>query len=236
MARKPRLVLPGVALHIVQRGNDRMACFKDDSDYLFYLGRLRALAPRHECNVHAYCLMRNHVHLLITPDTGSGCAMLMKELSQPYAHYFNTRYARTGTLWEGRYRACVAESARYVIACYRYIELNPVRAGVVGHPGLYPWSSYAVNCGERADPLIVSHAEFDALALHEQQRRVVYRDLLNQGLDQHTVRAIRSATSGGYPLGSETFKATLSKTTRKLDPGRPGRPAKKSVPDTDFFG
>src|SRR5436190_13263478 len=121
MARQPRLILPGVAVHIVQRGNNRARCFGGDEDFTVYLALLRQLSPKAECAVHAYCLMPNHVHLLATPARSESCAGLMKELSQRYAHYFNHKHQRTGTLWEGRFRSCIAESARYAMACYRYI-------------------------------------------------------------------------------------------------------------------
>jgi putative transposase len=134
MPRPLRLILPGVALHVIQRGNNRVACFRQDSDYLVYLAHLRQLAEKYECAVHAYCLMTNHVHLLLTPGTAGACIGLMRELGQRYVQYFNRRNERSGTLWEGRFRSCIAESARYVLACYRYIESNPARAGMVDHP------------------------------------------------------------------------------------------------------
>src|SRR5215213_4820587 len=138
MPRQPRLLLPGVALHIVQRGNNRNACFVGDHDYLCYLTYLRKLSPKHGCVVHAYCLMTNHVHLLLTPDSPEACTNLIRDLGRHYVPYFNRRHGRTGTLWEGRYRSCVVESGDYVLACYRYIEMNPVRAGMVAHPGTHP--------------------------------------------------------------------------------------------------
>lgn len=148
MPRQPRLILPEVAVHIIQRGNNRGACFHADSDYLVYLLHLRELSSKFDCSVHAYCLMPNHVHLLLTPGSPDSCTGLMRDLGQRYVQYFNRRHRRSGTLWEGRFRSCVAESARYVLACYRYIELNPVRAGLVSDPRAYPWSSFRANVGE----------------------------------------------------------------------------------------
>ena len=147
MARQSRLVLPGVAMHIIQRGNNRAACFGGRSDYLLYVLHLHELCKKHRCAVHAYCLMPNHVHLLVTPTTPEGCMLLMRELGQRYVQYFNRRHGRTGTLWEGRYRSSVVESAHYVLACHRYIELNPVRAVLVERPGAYEWSSRRGNAG-----------------------------------------------------------------------------------------
>jgi len=238
MARQPRLILADVAVHIVQRGNDRMVCFRAPSDYLVYLAELKRLSAKFDCAVHAYCLMGNHVHLLVTPHAAGACGGLMKELSQGYAHYFNRKYARTGTLWEGRFRSCVAQSARYVLACYRYIELNPVRAGIVAHPALYPWSSCVANAGLAEDAFLTPHTEFLALASDIRPRHNVYRALLEQGVEAQVLDAIRAATNGGYPLAAETFKSLLALPPgRQLERGRAGRRVKQerkeSVPDTD---
>ena len=238
MPRQPSLMIPDVAVHIVQRGNNRTTCFRADGDFQVYLSELKRRSAKFDCAVHAYCLMGNHVHLLLTPSRPDGCAGMMKELSQAYAWYFNQRYERTGTLWEGRFRSCIAESARYVLACYRYIELNPVRAGIVPHPGLYPWSSYHANCAAALEPFISPHAEYLALASEARARQIVYRALLDQGLDAQALDAIRGATYGGFPLGSEKFKESLPMPRgRTLAPARPGRrkraESKESVPDTD---
>ncbi len=227
MPRQPRLILPGVAVHIIQRGNNRAACFRDESDYRLYLLHLRELAARLDCEVHAYCLMTNHVHLLMTPTSAEGCIALMRDLGQRYVQYFNRHHRRSGTLWEGRFRSCVAESARYVLACYRYIELNPVRAEMVDHPARYPWSSYGANTGMRDDVLISPHAEFLALGSDEMKRYSAYRQMFGQALDPSVVGAIREATNGGYPLGSESFTRSIAAPSgRRLERGRPGRPAK----------
>jgi len=154
MPRQPRLVLPHVAIHLIQRGNNRSACFAADSDRHLYLLHLSELSKKFTCAVHAYCLMPNHVHLLLTPVTAQDCAALMRELGQRYVQYFNRRYKRSGTLWEGRFRSCVAESASYVLACYRYIELNPVRACLVAKPDDYRWSSFRANSGGRTESRI----------------------------------------------------------------------------------
>jgi len=238
MARQLRLILADVAVHIVQRGNDRMVCFRAPNDFLVYRAEFKRLSVKFDCAVHAYCLMGNHVHLLLSPRAPNACGWLMKELSQGYAHYFNRKYARTGTLWEGRFRSCVAQSARYVLACYRYIELNPVRAGIVAHPGLYPWSSYAANAGMADDAFLTPHAEFLALASDQRPRHNVYRALVDEGLDRQVLDAIRAATNGGYPLAAEAFKSSLALPPgRHLEPGRAGRRGKlvpkESVPDTD---
>lgn len=222
MPRQPRLVIPGIALHIVQRGNNRGACFSDDTDRLCYLTYLRKLSAKYGCEVHAYCLMTNHVHLLATPRDSDSCTSLMRDLGQSYVKYFNRRHRRSGTLWEGRYRSCVVESASYALACHRYIELNPVRAGLVGHPAVYAWSSYAVNAGFNVDSAITPHPEYLALATTPNRRYVTYRRLLDEGVDEVTLTAIRGSTNAGLPLGSDAFKAKLQADGWKVTHQRPG--------------
>jgi len=223
MPRFLRLILPGVAVHIVQRGNNRAACFRSDNDYLVYLAHLRQLSEKYECGVHAYCLMTNHVHLLVTPAAAEACPGLMRDLGQRYVQYFNRQYERSGTLWEGRFRSCIAESARYVLGCYRYIELNPVRARMVDHPTGYLWSSYAANSGMRSDPLITPHPEYVALAAESVQRSAAYRGLFEQRPEPALQQAIRDATNAGYPLASDVFKATvLVPLGWKMEPSKPG--------------
>jgi putative transposase len=202
---------------------DRAACFRADADYLVYLSNLRQLSSKHGCALHAFCLMTNHVHLLLTPDRAESCTAMMRDLGQRYVPYFNSRYGRTGTLWEGRFRSCVAESARYVLACYRYIELNPLRACMVTDPAGYLWSSYAVNSGARADPSLTPHSEFSALAGEAEARYRAYRELFEQQLDEPLLAAIRDATNTGYPLASDAFKNRVLKPLGwKTAPAKPG--------------
>ena len=234
MARRMRLVFPGVAVHVIQRGVDRAACFREEADYLVYLSHLRHLSAKHGCAVHAYCLMTNHVHLLLTPSKAQSCTAMMRDLGQRYVPYFNSRHGRTGTLWEGRFRSCIAESARYVLACYRYIELNPVRARMVGDPADYPWSSYAVNSGVRSDPFLGQHPEFFALALDREERHRAYRGLFDEHMDEPLLRAIRDATNTGYPLASEAFKTrVLAPLGWKTAPCKPG-PRSSSGPGPEL--
>jgi putative transposase len=167
--------------------------------------------------------MTNHVHLLVTPGDAAAITGLMRDLGQRYVQYFNGRHERSGTLWEGRFRSCIAESARYVLACYRYIEFNPVRARMVDHPTGYLWSSYAVNSGMRSDPLITPHPEYGALATEPEERFAAYRHLFEERLDPALQQAIRDATNSGYPLASDIFKATvLAPLGWKMEPGKPG--------------
>lgn len=214
-------------VHAVQRGNNRAACFVDDEDRAFYLHHLGRLAPEAGCALHAYCLMTNHVHLLVTPERIGSCADLVKRLGQLYTQYFNKRYKRTGTLWEGRFRSSLVQTEAYLLACYRYIELNPVRAGMVTDPGSYRWSSYAVNAGEARDPRITPHAEYLRLGLDESERRRRYRALFGTELGPELVRDIRAMTNAGYVLGSEAFQRDISRRLgRRVVPGMVGRPVR----------
>ena len=219
MARHPRCIFPGVALHVRQRGNNGNACFSVDGDYLTYLTYLSHLSAKYECDVHAYCLMTNHVHLLLTPSAADACGLLMRDLGRCYVRYFNRRHGRTGTLWEGRFRACLVESPEYVLGCYRYIELNPTRARMVNHPSAYPWSSYAANTGMRADALVRPHCEYLALSDHPGPRQAAYRGLFESAFDERLLRSIRDATNGGYALVSDAFKSRLGVRTQRGKPG-----------------
>ena len=160
MPRRARAVLPGYALHIVQRGINRNPCFLAEGDFLAYLRFLCQFSSQFSCPVHAYCLMTNHVHLLATAQEETGCAFLMKHMGQLHTQYVNRQYGRSGTLWEGRFKSCIVQTEEYLLSCYRYIELNPVRAGICAHPSDYPWSSYRTNAEGAVDARITPHEEF----------------------------------------------------------------------------
>jgi putative transposase len=167
--------------------------------------------------------MTNHVHLLLTAERADSCAMLMKSIGQLYSQYFNKAYERCGSLWEGRFKSCLVQSESYVLACYRYIELNPVRAGMVGHPAAYFWSSYAANSGARHDPSLEPHAEFVALSANPDNRRAAYRGLFAEEMDDATVEAIRKAANSGYPLVSDAFKnSVIAPLGWKMEREKPG--------------
>ena len=187
---------------MIQRGNNRGRCFFREPDRTVYLNYLRRFAPSCGCRVHAYCLMSNHVHLLVTPQTAGACGALMKQLGQHYVQYVNRAHRRAGTLWEGRFRSCLAASERYVLACYRYIELNPVRAGMVAHPHEYRWSSHCANARAQGDGLLAPHPAYLALADSDAPRRIQYRGLFDAVLDPRLVDEIRSATRNGRALGA----------------------------------
>ena len=160
LARLPRFELAGVPQHVVQRGNNRLPGFLDDEDRQRYLQCLRQALLRFGCKLHAYVLMSNHVHLLLTPDEAGAVSRLMHTFARNYVGMFNGRHGRTGTLWEGRYKACPVDSECYFLACSRYIELNPVRAWMVAEPGEHPWSSYRANAEGRVESLLTPHPAY----------------------------------------------------------------------------
>ncbi len=206
MARRPRLVLPEVPLHVIQRGNNRQACFYADEDYLFYLDHLAEQSEKYGCTVHAYCLMTNHVQLLLTPEKAESVGLMMKGLGQRYVQYINRTYRRSGTLWEGRFKSCITREEPYVLACYRYIELNPVRACMVEHPAEYRWSSFRFNAqGEKSD-FLQFHEAHTSLGNNMASRFVAYRDLFRGEMPSALLNEIRSASHGNYALGSPRFK------------------------------
>ena len=213
-------------MHLIQRGHNRQACFWQDRDRLVYLCLLHELTVKTRCAVHAYVLMTNHVHVLLTPRDEDSCAMLMRNLGQRYVQYVNKRYARSGTLWEGRYRSCLVDSAEYVLACHRYIELNPVRAGMAESPATYRWSSHGGNTGMTKNKLLTAHCEYVALAQDDQRRATAYRALFDRGDDPAFLKAIRGSTNGGLPLVGGRLAAQLAAQGHRLEPGTPG-PAPK---------
>jgi REP-associated tyrosine transposase len=210
MPRRPRLRVSGVPLHIIQRGNNRTPCFYADEDYGLYLHHLTQLSARFECAVHAYVLMTNHVHLLLTPEHDDGPSLLMKHLGQRYVQYVNRTYRRSGTLWEGRFRSSPVQREGYLLKCQRYIELNPVRAGMVRHPRDYPWSSHRTNAELHPSTLIVPHQEYIGLGETPEQRAFAYRRSCRFELDATDLREIRLAANGGFVLGNDRFKAEIA--------------------------
>lgn len=225
MARLPRFDLPGIPQHVVQRGNNRLPCFLDDEDRQHYLQCLLDSLGRFRCGLHAYVLMDNHVHLLVTPREAGALPRLMHTFSRNYACRFNDRHGRTGTLWEGRYKACVVDSSRYFLACCRYIELNPVRAWMVSSPGDYAWSSWHVHVGERVDSLLTPHAEYLALGLDPASRAKAYRALFTEALPAELAEEIRRYLAQERALGSDRFRAWVASRTGRFSAARPpGRP------------
>jgi len=209
MPRKRRFFLPGVPVHVVQRGNNRQAVFFDDNDYRVYLDWLGTAAGACGCIVHAYVLMTNHVHLLMTPSKGEAISETLQAVGRRFVPYVNHCYGRTGTLWEGRFKASAVQEEGYLLACYRYIELNPVRAGMVERPEDYRWSSYHANAMGAGDPLLSPHPLYLALSIGASERQAAYRKLFEAHLDPDLVRNVRACLQTGTPLGNDRFRAQI---------------------------
>ena len=211
MARLPRSVVSGQPVHVIQRGNNRQAAFFAAADYRRYMNSLSVAAERTVCAIHAYVLMTNHVHLLITPATPASLSQLMQAVGRRYVRYLNAAHKRTGTLWEGRFKSAVIDSDRYLLTCMRYIELNPVRARMVDEPGDYRWSSFASNALGESDPIITPHPLYEALADDPNARRVAYRSLFqgSGGIEEDALFSIRSGTEAGVPIGDNCFRARI---------------------------
>ena len=233
MPRRARLSLPGIPWHIIQRGNNRAVCFHSEDDYLFYLHWLGEYARKFGCAIHAYVLMTNHVHLLLTPERAESAASMMKNLGQRYVQYINRTYQRSGTLWEGRFRSCLTQSEDYVLACHRYIELNPVRAGMVTKPQDYRWSSYPANGLGKPNALLTRHSQCAALGNTETERREAYRALFRAEVDEALTEEIRAATNGNLALGNPQFQMQIAQALgRRVTRGVAGRPVnQRQVPD-----
>ena len=213
MARLPRLCVPGVAQHVIQRGVNRQVCFCTEGDLSAYANWLYESAQKFEVAIHAWVFMTNHVHLLLTPSTSDGVSKMMQTLGRFYVRYFNHTYQRSGTLWEGRFKSCAVEAERYLMECYRYIELNPVRAGMVESPGQYKWSSYNTNGFGKKSKLCTPHHLYTALGNTIDERSYAYRQLFRGHLSPEFLYDIREASNKGLAIGSERFKDEIERLT-----------------------
>jgi len=219
MARLARINLPGQPQHVIIRGNNRAEIFCCETDYCFYLEKLQAACKKHGCQIHAYVLMTNHVHLLITPFTEGGLGKAIQMLGRYYVQYFNHCYRRTGTLWEGRYKATLIDSESYLLTCMRYIELNPLRADMVTDPADYRWSSYRHNALGKIDSLVVPHSEFSRLGIEGGDCHAAYKALFVQSLSETKINEIREASNKGWALGDTRFKERIqSQLARRIEP------------------
>lgn len=228
MARLPRLIIPGQPHHVIQRGAGQQSVFLDDADHQRFLRHVKEGARQFKVAIHAYVLMSNHFHLLVTPEDATGLARMMQWVGRYYVPYFNLKYGRNGTLWQGRYRTAVIDSERYFLLCSRYIELNPVRAGLVASPENYAWSSYRHHAGLAPDSLITEHPLFWALGNTPFAREAAYRHLIEQALSAKDMTALTEATLKGWAIGSPQFKQTLEKQAgQRVAPVKRGRPFKK---------
>jgi putative transposase len=225
MPRQPRFFVAGQVLHVIQRGNNRMGIFRDPADHAYFLSCLQDAAERHGVCIHAYVLMTNHVHLLASPADASSLPKALQSVGRRYVYRFNSLYDRTGTLWEGRYRACIVDSERYLLTCMRYIELNPVRAGLCRQPDLYRWSSHAANVGGVSDPLVTPHELYERLGDTSEARRAAYKALFGSEIAPQDLDAIRKAAHANWALGSTTFQRGVESTSgRRAAPVKNGRP------------
>jgi putative transposase len=209
MPRLPRIRVPGITFHIVQRGNDRSRTFFVNDDYRAYLYLLSLMSQRYETEVHAYVLMTNHVHLLMTTKLADGVSRTMQQVAAGYSRRINERLKRTGTLWEGRFKSSPIDSEYYCLACYRYIEMNPVRAGMVRSPGEYRWSSYRENVGQRALSIVNPHPCYLALGESQAARQRNYGDIFLERVPKPTVTEFRRGAVKGLPVGGDAFKSRI---------------------------
>jgi putative transposase len=232
MPRKPRFFLPGVPVHVVQRGHSREPVFFEDNDYLAYLRWLKEGTDRYNVDIHAYALMTNHIHVLATAQDEDGITRMMQYVGRHYVPYINHTYGTSGSIWEGRYKASLIHDEEYLLTCMRYIELNPIRANMVRSPGQYRWSSYSCNGQGKEDKLIKPHALYMALGSSRTERIEAYKALFQAHLDKGVLDDIRSACQTGTPLGNDLFRQKIeTKLKLKVGQARRGRPSK--VKDAD---
>lgn len=225
MPRQQRYFIPNIPQHVITRGVDRQAVFFQAQDYTLYRKALRDAAEKSQCQVHAYVLMTNHVHLLVTPEQERSLPLMMQAMGRNYVQRLNVGYQRTGTLWEGRYKASLVQTDYYLLACQRYIELNPVRAGIVASPGDYPYSSYLHNALGKADALLTPHACYFSLHTDPSARLCTYRALFSDILDETLLTRLRESTNACSVIGDDPFKVQISAMLGRAVPsGRRGRP------------
>lgn len=230
MPRRPRFDLPGVPQHVIQRGVDRQPVFFSDDDCVFYLDWLGTHAKKHGVALHAYCLMTNHIHLLLTSPNSSELGELMQDMGRRYVQYINRTYKRSGGLWQGRYKASFIQTERYLLTCQRYVELNPVRASMVAAPGEYRWSSYRANGLGEKSALLTPHVDYLRLGATVEARTEAYRALFVSEVDDPDWNLIRVATQQGVVLGDSRFTAEVARRMGLAVEARPrGRPRKASA-------
>lgn len=232
MARLPRLFVKGMVQHVIVRGKDLRDVFLGEADYLFYLSCLEDTTERYNCHIHAYVLMPNHLHLLVSPESKESLSRTLQSIGRRYVQYYNQVFGRSGSLWDSRYKATVIDTDRYLLTCMRYIELNPVRAMQVKHPKLYPWSSYRHNAWGETNRLLTPHILYRKLGRSAAARQAAYRLLFKSRITSIDLEAIRYATNQGWALGDDKFKDRLQTfTKRRVKPLPKGRPRLKKLED-----
>ena len=231
MARLPRLTIPGYPHHVIQRGNNRQAIFASIDDRQMLLDLLQENARKFGVALHAYVLMTNHFHLLATPQSADSLPQMMQAVGRRYVRYFNDSQGRSGTLWEGRYKSTLIQTERYLLACMVYIDLNPVRAGLVAEARDYPWSGYGHNVGLRVDRLITPHPLYWALGNTLFAREAAYAELVHAGVNPQQQAALTESALRGWALGDSGFVVDLQRRTqRRVSKSLPGRPLGKPEP------
>jgi putative transposase len=227
MPRLPRFFVPDLPLHVIQRGNDRQPIFCGRADVMFFRNCLARAAHDSGVAIHAYVFMTNHVHLLATPGLAASMPKLMQSIGRIYVQYFNSTYGRTGTLWEGRYKAAIVDDEGYLLTCMRYIELNPVRAHMVASPGEFPWSSFSANARGTADDLVEPHPIYRRLGPSPQACQAAYRHLFRSSIPEDELCSIRDATQHAWALGSAGFRSKIAALSRRAERQPTGRPRKE---------
>ncbi|MEY4978345.1 MAG: hypothetical protein RLZZ352_615 [Pseudomonadota bacterium] len=233
MARLPRLTVPGYAHHVIQRGNNRQPIVRDDADREVLLNLVMENAQKYRVALHAYVLMDNHFHLLLTPETEDGVPQMMQALGRRYVRYFNDTHQRSGTLWEGRYKSTLVQTEAYLLACMAYIDLNPVRAGLVAQAADYRWSSHRHYVGSVQDRRLSPHALYWGLGNTPFAREAAYAEWVRNGLAAPQTARITDTALRGWALGDAGFVQNLqSQTPRRVTQARPGRPfSRQDEPD-----
>ena len=225
MARLPRYTITNQCQHIIQQGKDWQQVFFEEQDYQYFRDCLDAAAYNYGLKVHAFVLMPDHVHVLATPSAPDSVSRTVQSVGRNYVQYYNECYFGSGSIWEGRYRATVLDEKQYLLTCSRYIELNPVRGGLVKHPGDYRWSSYAHNAMGRVDEMITPHREYQRLGATEKERANAYRELFKQKISPETEELITESTLKGWALGDARFARKIEKLSGRratqLPKGRP---------------
>lgn len=230
MPRKPRMYVPEIPCHVIQRGNNREACFFAEQDYQFYLECLLEASQRYESRIHAYVLMTNHVHLLVTPTKKDSISLTMQSVGRRYVQYINKEYKRTGTLWESRHKASLIDADNYLLTCMRYIEMNPVRANMVKHPAEYKWSSFSCNALGVNRELVQSHSVYQLLDKRKDRRVKKYLNLFDVDIVKQDIDLIRNSALFSVPTGDNRFQDQIEKMTgRKSGNAKRGRPVKELV-------
>ena len=237
MPRRKRLNLTDVPQHVIQRGNNRQATFFAEEDYCFYLDCLVDAARKYGCQIYAYVLMTNHVHLLASTRQPYALSRMMQHLGRRFVQYINHVYRRSGTLWEGRFKASLVDTETYFLRCSRYIECNPVRARMVVDPADYRWSSYRAHALGMPDKLIAVHEQYERLGKTNDERELAYRNLFRSGLDSSELGEIRNTVNRGWPLGSERFKDEIERALAcAVRPPKRGRPTRSTMMQGKPFG